>query len=151
MIDFDEIRKEVAVRHNVLLGKDDPILVTVTVNDLVLSHYAELVNKKATENSRELSLALQQQLQQSKEIGGKVITDAADYVAKQTREAVELALRDAGAGIRQQVADSITASREANASSNAALSAKSGAWVAAAVAIAAAVLALFALSVVLLK
>ncbi|MFT0549122.1 conjugal transfer protein TraM [Allopusillimonas ginsengisoli] len=151
MIDFDEIRKEVAVRHNVLLGKDDPILVTVTVNDLVLSHYAELVNQKATENSRELSLALQQQLQQSKEIGGKVITDAADYVAKQAREAVELALRDAGAGIRQQVADSITASREANASSHAALSAKSGAWVAAAVAGAAAVLALFALSVVLLK
>ena len=28
MLDFDDIRKEVAIRHNVLLGKDDPILVT---------------------------------------------------------------------------------------------------------------------------
>ena len=74
MIDFDEIRKQVAIKHNVLIGKDDPILVTVTVSDMVLGRYLELVSDQYDEANRALTVSLQQQVEQSKETAGKVIT-----------------------------------------------------------------------------
>ena len=43
MIDFEEIRKAVAIEHNNLLGKDDPILMSVTVHELVLQRYVDIL------------------------------------------------------------------------------------------------------------
>lgn len=155
MLDFDDIRKEVAIRHNVLLGKDDPILVTVTVNELVLGRYLDLISEQYDEANRTLTLTLQQQVEQSKETAGKIITDAANYVSDQTRQAVAEAVKEAGkeAGkeLRQQVAEVKTASREAVASGRDAQVAKNSAMVAAVLAGVAAVIAVAALVVVLVK
>ena len=151
MLDFDDIRKEVAIRHNVLLGKDDPILVTVTVNELVLGRYLDLISDQYDEANRNLTLTLQQQVEQSKETAGKIITDAANYVSDQTRQAVAEAVKDAGKELRQQVAEVKTASREAVASGRDAQVAKNSAMVAAVLAGVAALIAVAALVVVLLK
>ncbi|EMW1875870.1 conjugal transfer protein TraM [Salmonella enterica subsp. enterica] len=151
MLDFDDIRKEVAIRHNVLLGKDDPILVTVTVNELVLGRYLDLISDQYDEANRNLTLTLQQQVEQSKETAGKIITDAANYVSDQTRQAVAEAVKDAGKELRQQVAEVKTASREAVASGRDAQVAKNSAMVAAVLAGVAALIAVAALVVVLVK
>ncbi|ECW9094598.1 conjugal transfer protein TraM [Salmonella enterica subsp. enterica serovar Newport] len=151
MLDFDDIRKEVAIRHNVLLGKDDPILVTVTVNELVLGRYLDLISDQYDEANRTLTLTLQQQVEQSKETAGKIITDAANYVSDQTRQAVAEAVKDAGKELRQQVAEVKTASREAVASGRDAQVAKNSAMVAAVLAGVAALIAVAALVVVLVK
>ncbi|EHF7249350.1 conjugal transfer protein TraM [Salmonella enterica] len=151
MLDFDDIRKEVAIRHNVLLGKDDPILVTVTVNELVLGRYLDLISDQYDEANRTLTLTLQQQVEQSKETAGKIITDAANYVSDQTRQAVAEAVKEAGKELRQQVAEVKTASREAVASGRDAQVAKNSATVAAVLAGVAALIAVAALVVVLLK
>ncbi|ATS74307.1 conserved hypothetical protein [Xanthomonas citri pv. fuscans] len=151
MLDFDDIRKEVAIRHNVLLGKDDPILVTVTVNELVLGRYLDLISDQYDEANRTLTLTLQQQVEQSKETAGKIITEAADYVSVQTRQAVIEAVKEAGKELRQQVAEVKTASREAVASGRDAQVAKNSATVAAVLAGVAALIAVAALVVVLLK
>ncbi|EOX7213253.1 conjugal transfer protein TraM [Escherichia coli] len=151
MLDFDDIRKEVAIRHNVLLGKDDPILVTVTVNELVLGRYLDLISDQYDEANRTLTLTLQQQVEQSKETAGKIITDAANYVSDQTRQAVAEAVKDAGKELRQQVAEVKTASREAVASGRDAQVAKNSAMVAAVLAGVAALIAVVALVVVLVK
>lgn len=151
MLDFDDIRKEVAIRHNVLLGKDDPILVTVTVNELVLGRYLDLISDQYDEANRNLTLTLQQQVEQSKETAGKIITDAANYVSDQTRQAVAEAVKDAGKELRQQVAEVKTASREAVASGRDAQVAKNSAMVAAVLAGVAALIAVVALVVVLVK
>ncbi|EDI1797332.1 conjugal transfer protein TraM [Salmonella enterica subsp. enterica serovar Newport] len=151
MLDFDDIRKEVAIRHNVLLGKDDPILVTVTVNELVLGRYLDLISDQYDEANRALTLTLQQQVEQSKETAGKIITDAANYVSDQTRQAVAEAVKDAGKELRQQVAEVKTASREAVASGRDAQVAKNSAMVAAVLAGVAALIAVAALVVVLVK
>ncbi|WP_395228059.1 conjugal transfer protein TraM, partial [Escherichia coli] len=148
MLDFDDIRKEVAIRHNVLLGKDDPILVTVTVNELVLGRYLDLISDQYDEANRTLTLTLQQQVEQSKETAGKIITDAANYVSDQTRQAVAEAVKDAGKELRQQVAEVKTASREAVASGRDAQVAKNSAMVAAVLAGVAALIAVAALVVV---
>ncbi|ECO7846939.1 conjugal transfer protein TraM [Salmonella enterica] len=151
MLDFDDIRKEVAIRHNVLLGKDDPILVTVTVNELVLGRYLDLISDQYDEANRTLTLTLQQQVEQSKETAGKIITDAANYVSDQTRQAVAEAVKEAGKELRQQVAEVKTASREAVASGRDAQMAKNSAMVAAVLSGVAALIAVVALVVVLVK
>ncbi|ELO8195541.1 conjugal transfer protein TraM [Salmonella enterica] len=151
MLDFDDIRKEVAIRHDVLLGKDDPILVTVTVNELVLGRYLDLISDQYDEANRTLTLTLQQQVEQSKETAGKIITDAANYVSDQTRQAVAEAVKEAGKELRQQVAEVKTASREAVASGRDAQVAKNSAMVAAVLAGVAALIAVAALVVVLVK
>nr|AGH89383.1 putative conjugal transfer protein TraM [uncultured bacterium] len=151
MIDFDEIRKEVAIRHNVLLGKDDPILVTVTVNDMVLGRYLDLISDQYDEANRTLTLTLQQQVEQSKETAGKIITDAANYVSDQTRQAVTEAVKEAGKELRHQVAEVKAASREAVASGRDAQTAKNSAWLATVLSGVAALVAVAALVVVILK
>lgn len=151
MIDFDEIRQKVAIKHNVLLGKDDPILVTVTINELVLGRYLDLASERYADASRELTVSIEQQVEQAKQTAGRVITDASDYVAKEVRQAVMSAVSDAGAQLRQQIADAQGVAREAVASGNAAQSAKTSAVIAAVIASATAVIAIAAVVVVLVK
>lgn len=67
MIDFEEIRKQIAIKHNVLLDKDDPILVTITINEIVLSRYLDLVTERYSDASRDLTIALLHQQEESKE------------------------------------------------------------------------------------
>lgn len=150
-IDFDEIRQKIAIRHNVLLGSDDPILVTVTLNELVLDRYLETVNEKISEASRELTLSLQQQVEQSKGTAGRIITDAADYVAKEIRQAVASATADAATQLRQQIAEAQAVSREAITNNKDAQTAKQGSLIAAIVAGAAALISLAAVVIVLVK
>lgn len=104
-LDFEEIRKQVAIQHNVLLGKDDPILVTVTVNDMVLSRHLDLLSERCDEAQRLLTVTMQQQVEYSKDIAGRLITEAADYVAIQVREAVDVGLAEAIRGVQQQLAE----------------------------------------------
>ncbi|EBW0484417.1 conjugal transfer protein TraM [Salmonella enterica subsp. enterica serovar Heidelberg] len=151
MIPIDELRKEVAIRHNVLLGPDDPILVTVTINELILTRYLDLASEQYAEANRALTVSLQQQVEQSKETAGKVITEAANYVRDQVRQAVTSAVTEAGAQLRQSIADVQAASRTTETNSRDAQTAKTGAIIAAAVASVAALAAVAALVVVLLK
>ena len=150
-IDFDEIRQKVAIRHNVLLGADDPILVTVTLNELVLERYLEMANEKFSAANRELTITMQQQVEQSKATAGRVITDAADYVAKEVRQAVASATADAAGQLRQQIADAQALSRDALNSSRDAQTAKNGTMIAAVLAGVAALVSVAAVVVVLLK
>jgi hypothetical protein len=150
-IDFDEIRKEVAIKHNVLLGADDPILVTVTINELVIRNYLNLLAQQNEEAQRSLAIALQHHVEQSKETAGKVITNSADYVSQQVRQSVTAALADAGVQLRHQVSEAQAATRESAASLRDAQVAKSGAVIAAIVAGVSAVVAIGALVVVLAK
>lgn len=151
MVDFDEIRKHVAIQHNVLLGKDDPILVTVTVSEMVLDRYLELVATHYEDATRALAVSTQQQVEQAKETAAKIITDASTYVSDQLRQAVTAAVNEAGVELRRQILNAQAASRDAVASGRDAQSAKNGAFLAAVVASVAALVAVAALVVVLAK
>ena len=144
MLDFDEIRKEVAIRHNVLLGKDDPILVTVTVNELVLSRYLEVISKEYDEANRTLIVTLHQQVEQAKETAGKIITDAASYVSDQTRQVVAEAAKEAGGILHRQIVEVQTASCHTRLAKNSAV-------IAAVLSGVAALISIVALAVVIIK
>lgn len=117
MIDFEDIRQKVVAQHNVLLGRDDAILVTVTLNEMVLSRYFEMAARHAETTSRELSVAIQRQTEQSKEVAGKIITAAADYVRKEVHEAVKSAAAEAASEfsieITGKIGDATATSRAA--------------------------------------
>lgn len=151
MLDFDEIRKQVAIKHNVLLGKDDPILVTVTVSEMVLDRYLDLVSEHYADATRDLAVSMQQQVDQSKETAAKIITDASNYVSEQVRQAVSEAIVEAGGELKRQIAQAHSASRNAVVSERDAQSAKNGAFLAAVVAGAAALISIAAVVIVLLK
>ena len=150
-IDMDEIRKLVAIKHNVLLGKDDPILVTVTLNELVLDHYLELAGKRGEEAERLFAVALAQHMEQAKGTAGKVITDAADYVSVQVRQAVNAALLDAANQLRQQVTEAQAATRQVAASAESSRTAKTVTIIAAVAAGLCAVVAVAAAATVFLS
>lgn len=103
MIDFDEIRKEVAIRHNVLLGKDDPVLVTVTLNELILKQYINLLNKQYAAANRDITISLQQHIDQSKNTAGKIITEASNYVSEQVNKSIEATLKQATAELKKEI------------------------------------------------
>ena len=147
----DELRKEVAIRHNVLLGPAGPILVTVALNELILERLLTKASEQYAEANRMLAVTVQQQVEQSKETAGKVITEAANYVDSRVRQAVEASLNDAAARFRANLADVQAAARAADDNRSAANVAKSGAVIAAIVAGACALIAVAALVIVLVK
>lgn len=116
MIDFDEIRKEVAIRHNVLLDKDDPVLVTVTLNELILKQYINLLNKQYAAANRDITISLQQHIDQSKNTAGKIITEASNYVSEQVNKSIEATLKQATAELKKEIQTTIILQKRALAS-----------------------------------
>jgi len=93
MVDLDEIRKEVAVEHGVLLDKGDPALVIVTITKEILNQYVEMVVAQNAEYVKSVEAAIQKGIADSKLTAGRVITEGGDYVAEQVRAAVAEALQ----------------------------------------------------------
>ena len=88
MIDLEEIRKTVAIEHNTLLGKDDPILMTVTLAEHVFQKYVETLLEKQAAHMKALEAAQQKGIADAKQTAGRVITDASNYVSEQVHTAV---------------------------------------------------------------
>lgn len=151
MLDFDEIRKQVAIKHNVLLGVEDPVLVTVTVSEMVLDRYLDLVSEHYEDATRALAVSMEQQVEQAKGTAGKIITDASNYVSDQIRQAVVAAVNEAGGELRRQITAAQAASKESVASGRDAQTAKNGAFLAAVLASVAAIVSVAALVVVLVR
>lgn len=91
MIDFEEIRKEVAIEHNNLLSKDDPILMAVTVNRKVLEHYVDILVERNMELLKAVEVAQQKGIADAKITAGDVISKAAGYVNGEVRGAIKTA------------------------------------------------------------
>lgn len=105
--DFDAIRAEVAKRHNVLLGKDDPILVTVTMCELVLGHYVTHLGEHVETVQRHATATAAKQVEAAKESAGRIITEAANFVSDQVRKAAT----DATAQAREDASRELSAAR----------------------------------------
>ncbi len=115
---------EVAKRHDLLLSRDDPVLVTVTLNELILAEALKQLRASLDAASESIAGSAARHIEASKLVAEQLITAAADYVANEVRTAAA----DIGMGG--------TAAPPAQAS--ACPGASSLAWTAAAIAIAAA-------------
>ena len=79
---------EVAKRHDLLLSRDDPVLVTVTLNELILAEALAQLQASLGEAKHEIAASTAKQVEASKTIAEQLITAAADYAAGEIRAAV---------------------------------------------------------------
>lgn len=118
---------EVAKRHDLLLSRDDPVLVTVTLNELILAEALAQLQASLDAASQDIAASAAKQIEASKITAEQLITAAADYVANEVR----------AAAVDTRVGGSADRPAEKAASS----CSSSIAWAAAAIAIAAACVA----------
>ncbi|WP_146214744.1 hypothetical protein [Azospirillum thermophilum] len=70
-----------------LLGPSDPILVTLTLNELVLTQYVERLTAAIEQAQDQTAAGSAQQIAAARELAGKLVTDAGGYVAGQVEDA----------------------------------------------------------------
>ena len=83
-MDRAEIEKaigEVARQHNLLLSPDDPLLVTITLNEVILQRIIAGQLQAIEAAQDQIAAGTVQQIEIARQIAGLVITGAADYVA----------------------------------------------------------------------
>jgi hypothetical protein len=83
LIDIERLIGEVAKRHNALLGRDDPIFMAVTLNELIIARALERIEATVEASQDQIAAGTAQQIAASKTIAASLITSAADHVAGQ--------------------------------------------------------------------
>jgi hypothetical protein len=109
--DVDALIGEVAKRHNLLLRADDPILVTIALNELMLSKMLAQVEESAGVAERRLAAGAMLHVEASKESASHLITAAAQYVDDNIRAAARQAALDIDAALQQICKASVTKMR----------------------------------------
>jgi transcriptional activator TraM len=94
MVDFDEVRKEVAIKHGMLLDENDPMLITVTINEEILNQYVEMVASQNAEFVKAVNASIQKGIADSKLTAGRVISESGDYVSERLRATVVEVLKE---------------------------------------------------------
>jgi hypothetical protein len=130
--EIERLIGEVAKRHNALLGRDDPIFMVVTLNELIIARALERIEATVEASQDQIAAGTAQQIAASKTIAASLITSAADHVAGQ----IAAAAAEAAQQIQAAVAEEL---RDARLAANTAQKARSATWWAAGIAVAAAI------------
>lgn len=112
-MDVQRLIGEVAKRHNVLLGPSDPILVTLTLNELVLAQYVERLNATLEQAEDRTAAGSAQQIAAARELAGKLVTETGGYVAGQVEEAGRAVQAQLIASLSRQVQAAQEAAQQA--------------------------------------
>lgn len=112
-LDLQALIGEVAKRHNVRLGADDPILITVTLNEAILAQHLELIRAVVEQAQNQTAAATAQQVAAIKEMGERLVTNAGGYVADRVTEAGAALKADLVAAIRAETARAQAAAKVA--------------------------------------
>jgi hypothetical protein len=80
-----------------MLGKDDPIFISVHLNELVLAEVLANMKSIATESRNESIAAVSHQVDVAKAAAAKLITQTAQYVAAEVHRQVKAALDESSA------------------------------------------------------
>lgn len=103
MIDMDEIRKEVAIKHDVLLGNDDPLLMNVTINDLLLQRCLSELNFQQEANLKTLLNALQKSNEETKRLAMKVVNEGTEFTCDQLQTAIKATMDEGREELRKDI------------------------------------------------
>ncbi|ELZ3581712.1 hypothetical protein UL135_002678 [Acinetobacter baumannii] len=79
-MDKDLLIQEVAKQHHVLLSPDDPIFITVTLNELILKDYLAQVEMKLSESEQTIYEMQAKTIQDSKTVAEQIVTNGAKYL-----------------------------------------------------------------------
>jgi len=111
--DIEEAISEVARKHNLLLSADDPLLVTVTLNEAILSRIIARQNEAIEAAQDQISAGAAQQIETAREVASLIVTGAADYVAAEVRAAITALKDELLAAVTAQKAEALRAAEAA--------------------------------------
>jgi hypothetical protein len=95
----------VAKQHGFLLDRDDPVLVTVSLNRQVLAQILGQIGEAAVAVKLEIAAGAARQADAAKAEASRLITAAAEYADEQFRLAAASAAEELKAGLSKQLAD----------------------------------------------
>jgi hypothetical protein len=85
--DIEQLIGEVAQKHGLLLSRDDPVLVSVTLNELLLADTLGQLRASLDTAKLEIGELSAKQTEAAKTIAEQLITAAAGYIADEVRAA----------------------------------------------------------------
>ena len=100
MIDMDEIRKEVAIKHNVLLDEKDPSLWTLTIFELLLFKSVSTLNEQHEANLKALVSSQQKSHEETRRLAKKVVDEGTEYACDQISTAITATMDEGKEQIR---------------------------------------------------
>jgi predicted DNA-binding protein (UPF0278 family) len=107
MLDIDEIRKEIALKYDTVLRKDDPILSAVIINEIVLAQYVDAMNERHAEYLKTVEklveASIQKGISEAKLTAGRVITESSVYASDQIKAAVSEVMRESREEFKQEM------------------------------------------------
>lgn len=107
--DVDELLREVATRHGLVLGRDDPILVVHTLHGVLLRDMAAEQHRLLEDFRREIKAAAQSTVQASGERVDRVLRDVLgsqrEDLARVLGEAGEVATRRFDLAVKDSLVD----------------------------------------------
>ena len=92
-----------AKRHHVLLSEDDPVLVTLTLNELILSRAIAEIEAHIQACKEQSSIAAAEHISASKALAEDIVTAGAAYLAGELHAAVAEAKAALGAAVAQSI------------------------------------------------
>jgi hypothetical protein len=104
--DLDRLIGEIAKRHHVLLDRNDPVFIAVTLNELVLAKVIAQIEAGVEAAKIDIAAGAARQIEAAKSTASRLITAAADYAEEQFRLAANEAAEDVRAGLLRELAQS---------------------------------------------
>ncbi|MEJ2229008.1 MAG: hypothetical protein P8Y67_12410 [Alphaproteobacteria bacterium] len=114
-LEIERLIGEVAKRHGVLIGRDDPVFMTITLNEIVLKRALQEMRVAVTAVQDEMAAGMAQHTAAAKTIGENIITAAATHVEAQLRSAATDAAKEINAALAARLAEARAAADRATA------------------------------------
>jgi tRNA uridine 5-carbamoylmethylation protein Kti12 len=95
---------EVAKRHNVLVDPDDPILIVMTLNEILFADYVQKMQAAVEREQKSAVLATNQTIENAKRLASQIVSGGAAYVSEHVRVA--------GAALRKELERLVRESRQ---------------------------------------
>jgi uncharacterized membrane protein len=96
---------DVAKRHNVLLRPDDPILVSITLNELLLARLVQEMKASLIAAQNEIAAGTAQQVAAAKLWSERLVTAGAEYINAEVRRATAQAVEQIGVAVDRKLKD----------------------------------------------
>jgi hypothetical protein len=103
--EIDQLIGAVAARHGFLLDRQDPVLATVTLHELVIERMLVRIDKAAEAARLEIGAGAHQQTEAAKAAASHLITRAAEYADEQFRLAARAAADEIQSGFLKQLSE----------------------------------------------
>jgi hypothetical protein len=103
MIDLDEIRKDIAARHNILLDKDDSSLVLISMADRLIEQHVATLNSHNEHYLRTLLDSLKKGNEEARAMGARVISQTTTHASTEVKAAVKEAMDEGREELRKDL------------------------------------------------